>query len=393
MDSENFLNKTEEFITGIYSLYKMHFLYPATHPRFENSLEEVFSMLNELLEERNELTFIIVDREFIFDGNPLFRRLPMMREFAAVFESLRIDRLTVSRGVDRKELSTFIALICTSPEELADQENMEEIREKHQLDHVLMERVSTESDLTDIISEAAGEDSTFGVLPSSIRGKYADLYENVDSIFGSLSSGDRVDLTILQKQIQQTVKDFYESMEDFVEAFHVHRSTFGDMDHDVNVCALTTAFCRYLGFTEERAVDMAMAGLLHDIGKSSLPEEIQKKPRGALTPEEARMYRRHVLDGVERLLTLENAPPLSVIVCYEHHAGFDRKGFPVLMGSRKPHPAAFLVNMVQRYEKIVRLASESRKPMDYLDELRPERGHEFDPNIFDLFEAFLKQTA
>src|SRR5262249_2538314 len=60
--------------------------------------------------------------------------------------------------------------------------------------------------------------------------------------------------------------------------------------HSVAVCALMVALGRRLGFDDARCHEAGMAGMLHDLGKAAMPQDVLNKP-GKLTAEEFEIIR------------------------------------------------------------------------------------------------------
>src|SRR6202000_884877 len=71
--------------------------------------------------------------------------------------------------------------------------------------------------------------------------------------------------------------------------------------HSVAVCALMVALGRQLGLYERQCHEAGMAGMLHDLGKAAMPQDILNKP-GKLTPEEFDIIKQHAQRGYEMLL-------------------------------------------------------------------------------------------
>ena len=70
--------------------------------------------------------------------------------------------------------------------------------------------------------------------------------------------------------------------------------------HSVAVCTLMVNVGRHLGLSEEKVSEFGLAGLLHDIGKMGVPDEILSKP-GRLTDQEFETIRSHPAHGHEML--------------------------------------------------------------------------------------------
>jgi HD-GYP domain-containing protein (c-di-GMP phosphodiesterase class II) len=82
-----------------------------------------------------------------------------------------------------------------------------------------------------------------------------------------------------------------------------------------------------LGFAPERLRDLALGGLLHDIGKLSVPDEILKKP-GALTASEFELVEEHPERGRRLLRELGGFGDRVLRLVRDHHERLDGSGYP-----------------------------------------------------------------
>jgi hypothetical protein len=82
-----------------------------------------------------------------------------------------------------------------------------------------------------------------------------------------------------------------------------------------------------LGLAPGRLRDLAIGGLLHDIGKLSVPERILKKP-GALDDDEFAAIKLHPGKGVKLLRELGGFGPVIHELVHSHHERLDGKGYP-----------------------------------------------------------------
>ncbi|MFA6179424.1 MAG: HD-GYP domain-containing protein [Candidatus Methylopumilus sp.] len=97
--------------------------------------------------------------------------------------------------------------------------------------------------------------------------------------------------------------------------------------HSVAVCALMVALARELGLDEDQIRQAGMAGLLHDIGKMVIPDEVLNKP-GALSDDEFMVVRRHSEFGHAILSRSHNIDEVCLDVCLHHHEKIDGSGYP-----------------------------------------------------------------
>ncbi len=96
--------------------------------------------------------------------------------------------------------------------------------------------------------------------------------------------------------------------------------------HSVAVCALMIALAKQLNYKGDLQ-ELGTAGLLHDIGKVAMPDEVLNKP-GKLTDEEYEIMKSHPRRGWEILRDSFNAGETALDVCLHHHERVDGKGYP-----------------------------------------------------------------
>ena len=123
--------------------------------------------------------------------------------------------------------------------------------------------------------------------------------------------------------------------------------------HSINVSLLTIAQGRALGLAGQALHDLGLAAMLHDIGKMSLPPSLWAK-RDQYSDREWEVVKQHPELGAARLCGLKGAPPLAVLVAYEHHMRWDGKpSYPVPARPRIPNLASQLTSIANTYDTMI----------------------------------------
>lgn len=121
--------------------------------------------------------------------------------------------------------------------------------------------------------------------------------------------------------------------------------------HSVAVCTLMVNTARFLGKGAAEQRQYGLAGLLHDIGKMGVPDEILNKP-GSLTDAEFATVRGHPEFGHRLLSQNPDVPELALDVCLHHHEKLNGTGYPHRLGAEAISEAARLGAICDVYDAL-----------------------------------------
>ena len=121
--------------------------------------------------------------------------------------------------------------------------------------------------------------------------------------------------------------------------------------HSVSVCTLMVAFCHSRNMDAETVRQAGIGGLLHDVGKTLVPDAILNKP-GRLTEEEFVLLRRHPSDGHEILCRSPEIGPIPLDITLHHHERCDGSGYPDRLETGAISELAQMAAIVDVYDAI-----------------------------------------
>lgn len=144
-------------------------------------------------------------------------------------------------------------------------------------------------------------------------------------------------LTITHKQLEQNFQDSLEILAHIIEWREGKHS-----NHSRMVAKTAVKIGKQMQMSKDDINDLYTAGLLHDIGMLSLPDDVRKKAVDEFSEKELALYKKHSILGEAALV---NAPGLQAAsrLIRLHHERVDGKGFPNgLSGDNLPVGARIL---------------------------------------------------
>ena len=146
---------------------------------------------------------------------------------------------------------------------------------------------------------------------------------------------------------------------------------------------------RAMGFTVEELEILQRGGLLHDIGKIGIPNDILDK-HGKLTEEERTLIQDHPRLGV-RILEPIGAFTDVLRIVLQHHENFDGTGYPEGLVGEEISIYSRIFAVVDRYEALTanRPYRKALSPEEAAKFIQNNSGTQFDPSVVDVFLSLL----
>jgi putative two-component system response regulator len=161
--------------------------------------------------------------------------------------------------------------------------------------------------------------------------------------------------------------------------------------HQRRVANLATTIAEEMGLSRDRIEGIRMAGMIHDIGKISIPAGILSKP-GRITEYEFGMIKSHPQVGFDILKQIEFPWPIAQIV-YQHHERIDGSGYPQGLSGEKILLEAKILGVADVVEAMAmhrpyRPAFGIEKA---LEEISQNKGLLYDPDVVDACLKLFKE--
>ena len=154
--------------------------------------------------------------------------------------------------------------------------------------------------------------------------------------------------------------------------------------HSDRVAEYSREIAKRYGYTEKEQDDIYMMGLLHDVGKIGVPDEIINK-KGKLTDEEYAAIKVHPEIGDRILKKVKEMPELSIGARW-HHERYDGSGYPDGLKGDEILEEARIIAVADAYDAM----TSHRSYRDILpqavvrEEIAKGKGTQFDPVFADI---------
>jgi HD-GYP domain-containing protein (c-di-GMP phosphodiesterase class II) len=366
--SDTEIRVTRDLLRTLSSTRQFYTLYPSGHPKRQEAARDLRDAIHELRDARGgHVVLFVSDRNFYLGPMLLAWESLTHHRLAASLEEAGVQSMEFLDGVDIEETDALMRVIAG---ERAARDELRAISINHAGPNA---PATVKDDFNELLqSYASGLELLRQTAARLLAGRPADLEATVrlTEHLADLIADDPAQALLLT-----TVKSYDEY------TYH----------HMVNVCILTLALARAIGLPRERAVALGIGGLLHDVGKVKVPQEVLQHD-GALDEEQWRQIRRHPIDGAGLILVTTRDPlHPAVSVVLEHHAAYDGSGYPSLSGHRSPSLPARLVAVADSFDALTSKRS-YRKPEERrqaLSLLQAGAGRSYDPRIVRTFVRLL----
>ena len=122
--------------------------------------------------------------------------------------------------------------------------------------------------------------------------------------------------------------------------------------HSVDVATMAMVIARKANMSESDIHKIGVSGLLHDIGKSQIPNEVLNKA-GKLTEEEFAVMKNHALFGYNMLKEKDELPQEVMMGVLQHHEKISGKGYPLRLADKQICPYAKILSIADVYDALV----------------------------------------
>jgi putative nucleotidyltransferase with HDIG domain len=331
-------------------------MYFDDHPKVRVVSHDFTTRLREMIaaDGSEEFTFGVHGGKFIRHGKYLVGPSIAGRSLIEFAERLGCGGFSFRLPLAEVDVATFFRLGATHKETAGTLEEAKALFAGHAIDHIgLLEPFRDAEDTGDDGSmpeqEGAGDFMAEDFAP--LLNVYQALYDTVSGNNLSISQDTQIDMARARTSGEQLVGASQLSAMDVMQVTRYPDYDSYTIGHSVRVAALSAMLADELGWPAEIQAELATAGLVHDLGKGRVPEEILFK-EGKLTAEEMKVVQSHPAVGAQILLASGETSPMIISATWGHHIREDGRGYPVMPDWYTQGAAASLVHVCDVFEAL-----------------------------------------
>ncbi len=360
-----------ELVRSLGRSLKNRRLYPPAHPLVREPVETCFSNLLLFFADRSELVLVISNETLVFEGVPIFRLTSTLEYFMARLGRIGAPAVIFEKGITPGELETFIRFLHETREWGLSVERIQERLRAMGVAHIRV-RPPEEDEEDDLRFAQRIYDNAIGAVVSVIR----------DLRSGRIPSGAEAD------RVVRDLGGMLRKNRDALLALTLIKS-FDEYtyNHSVNVAVLSLALAEALALSENERIEVGVAGLLHDVGKTQLALDLIRKP-GALTDTEFDEIKKHPEEGFVLLGKMSHIHPATAYMVLEHHMRFDRTGYPGRGHDYRRYANSHIIPVADTYDALTTMRSyqKARSPLEALETMRRLAPRSLSPDLVALLD-------
>ncbi|MBS1159030.1 MAG: Metal-dependent phosphohydrolase, subdomain [Proteobacteria bacterium] len=216
--------------------------------------------------------------------------------------------------------------------------------------------------------------------------RFDELQTALQRSFQAITAEKEIDLNSVREGVRDMSGSLRRNPDALLWLLRLKRLDQYSFDHAMDVSVYLLMLGTHIGWRGMRLVELGMAGMLQDVGKTQLPVDILAKSE-PLTVEEQELIKSHVASSLEILIAQAHLPSEVLVIVSRHHERWDGSGYPRGLEFNQLGLAAEMAGLVDSFCAMLK-----NKPyrsalghQEALEELYQQRDQQFSPALMEQF--------
>ncbi len=209
-----------------------------------------------------------------------------------------------------------------------------------------------------------------------------EAFDTIQQAMLSVQEGKPIDVESTFRLVEKMKRSISRNKDALILLTRIRKKDEYTLAHSVSVSSLMLAFCHFCEMPHDVTMNLATGALLHDIGKTRIPDRILNKP-AKLSVNEFEIMKRHAEYSAEILEETAELPPEAYDIALHHHERYDGTGYPHGLKGKTIEFGSRMTAICDVYDAItsVRCYKKGLNRVDGLRKLYEWSEHHFDKKL------------
>ena len=309
-------------------------MYFESHPRVQQHARDFAARLASLLQaDRREYFFLgFVEGNLVHEGRFLIGPTILGRRVVDLMTALDCGGILFKAGMTAEEVLVLFEIAADLRSRALDLAAARSALQQRQAVHLQLSPPYSDPgwfgqflfEGSEMIGSGGLDEGLSKMLPI-----YQRMFDSVEQAHGLANRDASLDINAVRGVGEKLLESADGNFTDVMQLVRYPDYDTFTVGHSVRVASIAVLVGHGAGMPRELQIELAAAGMLHDVGKSKIPDEILYKADG-LEDDERRLVERHPLLGAQILLENREATRMQIAAAFGHHLRYAGGGYPAL---------------------------------------------------------------
>ncbi len=375
----------QDVVRALALAFKRQKVYGRSHPAVLRAAQEVADALSPLLREQEQVSVTLNHSADQAKGRARPPAKGATADLVKAASQHSIGRIVISADLTARQVVALVQLLGKRREEVEAKGGLPSMLAQQGLTRIVCEIAAAPAEVSVEQAPAGADDSLMSAYGTAL----GVIQESVQQA----RLGRVLNTAAAQTLASQLADSMIEDQAKLLGLLSIRKHDEYTFQHSLNVCILALALGMAMGLDRPRLHALGLAAILHDVGKAWVPLEVLRKP-GRLTEDELALIQQHPVRGAIYLSQQLEVPPAAALVAFQHHLGYDQRGYPKLRWPHSLNAYSLIAGIADAYEALT-----SERP--YRPTLGPDEAlrvmleappGQFEPRMLDVFGEMLSKS-
>lgn len=210
------------------------------------------------------------------------------------------------------------------------------------------------------------------------------------ALFEAVATDHHIDIHHVDEALEGMVGSIERNPDALMWLTKLKQSDNDAYNHAMNVSVTMMALGNFMSLPKKQVKDLGMAGLLQDIGKAKIDQDLLHKT-GEITPDDYEVFKSHIVHSMTILSKTENIPKSTMQTVAQHHERIDGSGYPNKLHGKQICLTGQMSGLIDTYCALTtdRVYAKGMFSQMALEEVHQLRDKKFSGVLIDQMVQFL----